>query len=141
MNIKLINNVGIIEEAMPEITNLFNDNVSIKISNFKTLNGRLSLRVSTTDRHYDYEVRNGEVEIPVSVLTKELKSVAFTLNNKSDVRTYIVPADKLQIKGIINIKDGDTLLELLRVLYNKYVVLEKKYEQLDKIVNEGDLLI
>ena len=141
MNIKLINNVGIIEEVMPEITKLFNDNISIKISNFKTLTGRLSLRVSTTDRHYDYEVRNGEVEIPVSVLTKELKSVAFTLNNKSDVRTYIVPADKLQIKGIINIKEGDTLLELLRVLYNKYVVLEKKYEQLDKIVNEGDLLI
>lgn len=141
MNIKLINGVGIIEEEMPEITKLFNDNVKIKISNFKTLNGRLSLRITTTDRHYDYEVRDEEIEIPVSVLTKELKEVKFTLCNKSDIRTYIVPADKLQIKGIINIKEGDTLLELLRVLYNKYVVLEKKYEQLDKIVNEGDLLI
>ena len=141
MNIKLINNVAIIEEEMPEITKLFNDNVLIKITNHNTLVGRLSLRITTTDRHYDYEIRNGEVEIPVSVLCKELKCATFTLSNKADIRTYTCPHDKLQIKGVINIKEGDTILELLRVLYNKYVVLEKKYEELDRILNEGDLLI
>lgn len=141
MNIKLINKVAIIEEDMPEITKLFDDNVLIKITNHDTLVGRLSLRVTTTDRYYDYEIRNGEVEIPVSVLCKELKGATFTLSNKADIRTYVCPEDKLQIKGIINIKDGDTILELLRVLYNKYIVLEKKYEELDRILNEGDLLI
>ena len=141
MNIKLLNGLAILEETMPLIVELKADDVEFVITNYNSLNGKLTLRIDYNGRHNTYEVCDGSVRVPVNVLSKDLTSVKFTLNNKTDVRTYVAPVDKVQLKGLINIKDGDDILELLRVLYNKYVELERKYEKLDEQINEGELLI
>lgn len=141
MNIKLLNGLAILEENMPVLIDLKNDDVEFKITNYDTLVGKLILRVDYNGRHNIYEVFDGIVKVPVSVLTKDITSFKFTLNNHIDTRVYVAPADKVKVKGLINIKDGDDILELLRVLYNKYIDLEKRCEKLDEQINEGDLLI
>lgn len=141
MNIKLLNGLVILENNMPELVNLTSDDVEFKISNYEELEGKLILRVDYNGIHSTYEVFDGIVKVPVNVLTKDITEFAFTLNGKTNSRRYVAPIDKVRVKGIINIKDGDDILELLRVLYNKYVELENKYDSLDRKVNEGDLLI
>jgi hypothetical protein len=141
VNIKLLNGLVILEDKMPEIVDLKSDDVEFKISNYSTLEGKLLLRIEYNGTHSVYEVFDGVVKVPVNVLTKDITEFAFTLNGKTNSRRYVAPIDKVRVKGIINIKDGDDILELLRVLYNKYVELENKYDSLDRKVNEGDLLI
>lgn len=141
MNIKLLNGLVILENNMPELVNLTSDDVEFKISNYEDLEGKLILRVDYNGIHSTYEVFDGIVKVPVSILTKDITGFAFTLNEKTKSRRYVAPIDKVRVKGIINIKDGDDIVELLALLYNKYVELDKKYTSLDTKINEGDLLI
>lgn len=141
MKIKLVAGKAVVEGEMPEIIDLTSDEVIVEVSNYSSLKGRLSVRVSYDDRHKDIEICDAKFSIPSFILTRDVKSIVFTLLSEGKTKVYDAPVEKFKLKGLINIADKDRLLELLTVLYNKYVELEAKYEKLDSIVSQGDLLI
>lgn len=146
MKIRLVANKAVILGEMPEIVELTSDELPIEISNFSELKGRLSLRIYYDGgNHKDIEIRKEVFTIPTSILIRDVEAIQFTLfntyENGQSVCTYTAPVEKFKIKGLVNVAEKDKLLDLLTVLYNKYVELEKKYEKLDNLVNQGDLLI
>lgn len=141
ISVKLFNGNAIVEQEMPEICKLSSDNIEFSISNFDELNGKVSLIIENDNLKNCYEIRHKEFNLPISVLTSDITKMKFIVDDKNGTRVYIAPVDRFRVRGVINLKDSDKLVDLLTVLYNKYVELENKYNKLDNLICEGDLLI
>lgn len=141
MNIKLVNGNAFVIEELPEVVDLSKKDLRVKISNFEEFKkGKLSIVLCYNNTKKVIDVKEEEFELPLNVLLNELDKVYFSYLDGS-VSKFVAEPEKFKIKGLINVKDKDKLIDLLGLLYNKYLELEKKYEKLEKIVSEGDLLI
>lgn len=141
MNIKLTSNKVIFEDVLPKIVDLSSGELEFKITNFDKLKGNLILRISYEGGHKDINIDSCIFTVPAYILAKNIDKIYFTLSNGNNTSIYNANVDKFKVKGITNINNGDKLLDLLSLLYNKYLELEKKYEKLDNLINQGDLLI
>lgn len=139
MKIKLINRVVIITDPMPLVSSL-NGVLPVEIENYNDIKGNISIRIDHDNSYDIIKVNNNVVNIPFEYLCGNLQKVSFTVNGNKVVK-YVAPAEFFKVKAIYNLKDSDKLVDLLALLYNKYIDLSRKVEELEDKINEGDLLI
>lgn len=107
------------------------DTVEIVISNYeKEHKYKLVIDYLTFDFTYD------KLELDLRYLD-HISKAHITDNGK----VYGLNTDKFTSKRVINIGSGDKLNDLLLILYNQNIELEKKYNEIIEKINSGDLML